>query len=228
MKTHLFTVSILFTLASWAESPFNGKDLSNWEARTEAKGSNCWKVGLPALDPADPKKLTVATGGEAMVNVVAAHGQSWDIATRQKWGGSIRLEVDLMVPKGSNSGIYVMGEYEVQVLDSFGKPDKDLGAADIGAIYSAAVPKLNAAKEPGEWQKFVIEFAAPKFDAAGAKTANAKFLKVELNGKVLHQNVEMKGPTPGGLTGKEHAEGPLMFQGNHGAVAFRDIKVTPL
>ena len=215
-------------LPSWAESPLNGKDLSNWEARKEAKGSNCWKVGLAAIDPTDPKKLTAGPGGEAMVNVVTGHGQSWDIATKQKWAGPVRIEVDLMVPQGSNSGIYVMGEYEVQVLDSYGKPDKELGAGDIGAIYSAAVPKVNAAKKPGEWQKFVIEFAPPKFDATGAKTGNAKFLKVELNGRLLHENVEMKGPTPGGLTGKEHAEGPLMFQGNHGAVAFRDIKVTPL
>ena len=69
-----------------------------------------------------------------------------------------------MVPKGSNSGIYLMGEYEVQVLDSFGKPDDKPGQGDLGAIYSAAAPKMNAAKKPGEWQKFVIEFQAPKFD----------------------------------------------------------------
>ena len=120
-----------------------------------------------------------------------------------------------------------MGEYEVQVLDSWGKPDNKMSAGDIGAIYSAAVPKLNASKKPGEWQKLIIDFQAPKFDG-GKKSANVKFLKVELNGKVLHENVEMNGPTPGGVSGQEHAEGPLMFQGNHGAVAFRDIKITPL
>ncbi|HSQ55173.1 MAG TPA: family 16 glycoside hydrolase, partial [Gemmata sp.] len=59
------------------------------------------------------------------------------------------------------------------------------------------------------------------------KVANAKFIKVVLNDVVLHENVEMKQQTPGGLTGKEHATGPLMFQGDHGAVAFRNIKITP-
>ena len=58
--------------------------------------------------------------------------------------------------------------------------------------------------------------------------ANAKLLKVELNGTVIRKDVEMKDPTPAGVTGKEAAEGPVMFQGNHGAVAFRNIKVTPM
>jgi hypothetical protein len=64
---------------------------------------------------------------------------------------------------------------------------------------------VNASKAPGEWQKFSIDFRAPKFDADGKKTANAKFVKIELNGQIIHENVEMKGPTPGGLTGKEAA-----------------------
>jgi hypothetical protein len=98
----------------------------------------------------------------------------------------------------------------------------------MGALYSAAPPKVNASKPPGEWQKFVIEFRAPKFDAAGKKIANAKFVKVVLNDQVLHENVEMKGVTPTGVTGKESATGPLMFQGDHGPVAYRNIKITPL
>jgi len=220
--------AIILTGSVWAEDLFNGKDLSNWQTRPEAKGKDCWTVGKPALDPANAKNVTVAPGSDAMINVVTAHGQSWDIATKKKFAGPVRIEVELMVPQGSNSGIYVMGEYEVQVLDSHGKADKDMGAGDIGAIYSAAVPKKNASRKPGEWQKFVIDFAPPTFDATGAKKTNAKFLRVELNGELLHENLEMQGPTPGGLTGKEAAEGPLMFQGNHGAVAYRNIKVTPL
>jgi len=211
-----------------ADQLFNGKDLSNWQTRPEGKGKDCWVVGTATLDPANPKNLTVAEGSEAMINVVTAHGQSWDIATKEKFAGPVRIEVELMVPQGSNSGIYVMGEYEVQVLDSYGKADKDMGAGDIGAIYDAAVPKKNASRKPGEWQTFVIEFEPPQFDDDGKKSANAKFRKVELNGEVLHENLEMKGPTPGGLTGKEAAAGPLMFQGNHGAVALRSVKVTPL
>lgn len=211
-----------------AEDLFNGKDLSNWQTRPEAKGKDCWTVGRPSVDPANPKNLAVAAGGEAMINVVSAFGQSWDIATTKKFAGPILIEIELMVPKDSNSGVYVMGEYEVQVLDSHGKADKDMGAGDIGAIYNAAVPKKNASRPPGEWQKLVIEFTPPRFDAAGTKKENARFRKVELNGAVLHENLEIQGPTPGGLTGKEAAEGPLMFQGNHGAVAYRNVRITPL
>ena len=68
--------------------------------------------------------------------------------------------------------------------------------------------------------------AALQFDAEGKKTANAKFLKIELNGKILHENVELKGSTGGALRNKEVARGPIMFQGDHGAVAFRNLKIT--
>ena len=131
-----------------------------------------------------------------------------------------------MVPKGSNSGIYLHGEYEVQVLDSYGRTK--LGMGDMGAIYGAQPPKVNACRKPGEWQKYVIYFKAPSFGADGKKTGNARFIKVELNGKVLHENVEMKGPTPSGVKGKEAATGPIMFQGDHGPVAYRNIRITPM
>jgi hypothetical protein len=73
-----------------------------------------------------------------------------------------------------------------------------------------------------------IEYCAPKFDAAGKKTANARIVKVVLNGKVIQENVEILRGTGGGVTNREAPTGPLMFQGNHGAVAYRNIKITPL
>jgi hypothetical protein len=218
----LLLVPAFVTLAS-PEAPFNGKDLTNWEIR--GKADSKWTVGEPAMSKSNPATLEVKPGGNALVNVVAGHGQSHDIVSKDKYG-DIHLEVEVMVPKGSNSGIYLMGNYEVQVYDSFGVTKmRDL---DMGALYSAAPPKVNASKAPGEWQKYVIEFRAPKFDDKGNKTANAKFVKVELNGTVIHENVEMKGPTGGALENKESATGPIMFQGDHGAVAYRNIKVTPL
>jgi len=146
-----------------------------------------------------------------------------DIYTEQKFG-DCTIEVEFMVPKGSNSGVYVMGEYEVQILDSFGK--KKVGPGDLGGLYGAAAPRVNAAKKPGEWQKFVIDFQTPRFEGT-KKVKNARFLKITLNDEVIHENVEMKGPTPSGVTGKEAPTGPLMFQGDHGPVAFRTIKITP-
>lgn len=226
MKLRLIPLTLFAAITAIAgepASPFNGKDLANWNLKDKAKGK--WAVGEAAMAAANNAMLEVKPGGSAMINNVAGHGQGCDISSQEKFG-DVRIEIEVMVPKGSNSGIYVMGEYEVQVFDSHGvtKP----GPGDMGAIYGATVPKVNACKAPGEWQKYVIDFRAPRFDAAGAKTENAKFLKVELNGTVIHENVEMKGPTPGGLTGKEAATGPVMFQGDHGAVAYRNIKITPL
>jgi hypothetical protein len=207
--------------------PFNGKDLSGWKLKNEK--ANRWQVGVPVVAADHPNEIAVAKPAAgtpiAMINALAPGEHGSDIYTGEKFG-DIHLELEFMVPKGSNSGIYLMGEYEVQVLDSYGKPDDKLTQGDLGALYSAAAPKKNAAKKPGEWQKFVIEFQAPKFEG-DKKVANAKFIKVTLNDVVLHENVEMKQQTPGGLTGKEAPTGPLMFQGDHGAVAFRNIKITP-
>lgn len=204
-----------------ALEPFNGKDLSGWKTKEPASRSK-WKVGTSKLVANHPDKIDFSASGSELVNT---EGHGVDIYSEQKFGDH-RIEVEVMVPKGSNSGIYVHGEYEIQVLDSYGK--EKIGGGDMGAIYQASLPKVNASKAPGEWQKYVIEFRAPKFDDAGKKTANAKFLKVELNGKLIHENVEMKGPTPTGVSGKEAAEGPIMFQGDHGAVAYRNLKITPL
>ena len=80
----------------------------------------------------------------------------------------------------------------------------------------------------GRVARIVFDFRAPSLIRTDHKTANARFVRVTLNDKVIHENVEMKGVTPGGLTGKEQPTGPLMFQGNHGPVAFRNIKITPV
>src|SRR5262249_14416045 len=103
---------------------------------------------------------------------------------------------------------------------------KKVGPGDLGGLYGQAAPTVNAAKKSGEWQRFIIEFQAPRFEN-GKRTKAAKFVKVTLNDQVIHENVEMKGPTPGGLTGKEAATGPIMFQGDHGPVAFRSIRIVP-
>jgi hypothetical protein len=116
-----------------------------------------------------------------------------------------------------------MGNYEVQILDSWGR--EKVGPGDIGGLYGAAAPKLNASKAPGEWQKFVIEFQAPRF-RDGKKVANAVFKKVTLNGQVIHENVEMQNVTGGNLGRGERPQGPLMFQGNHGAVSYRNLCIT--
>ena len=199
---------------------FNGKDLDGWEAKGD-KSRSKWEVGVAAASTENPKRLVVKKGIGEMI----CHGSGLDLYSKENFG-DCRIELEVMVPKGSNSGIYVMGEYEIQVLDSWERVK--MGRGDMGGIYGAAAPRVNACKKPGEWQKYVIEFQAPRFDASGKKTENAKFLKVELNGQMLHENLEVPGPTGGALTGREATTGPIMFQGNHGPAAYRNIIVKPL
>jgi hypothetical protein len=231
-KTCWIAVACLAFLASGGSAfpadgdpvmPFNGKNLNGWKLKGNNKEKSNWTVGKAEMDSENPRNLSVTDAKEGAGELVNAKAGGVDIYTEEKWGDAT-IELELLVPQRSNSGVYVMGEYEIQVLDSYGK--EKVGPGDIGGLYGAAAPKKNAAKEPGTWQKFVIEFQAPKFEG-DKKVANAKFVKVTLNGEVIHENVEMKGVTPTGVTGKEAPTGPLMFQGDHGAVAFRNIKVTP-
>jgi hypothetical protein len=207
---------------------FNGKDLSGWKFREE-RGSDAWKVVDDVkLDPSDPKKLVgsgVARGlGGALLRGPIEHGS--DLYTEKSFG-DCELHVDFMVPRASNSGVYLMGRYEVQVLDSHGKPADRLGQGDVGAIYSAAKPSKNASKPAGEWQTFDIVFQAPRFDADGKKTKNAKFVSVKLNGEEIQREVEVKGPTGSQLYNDEKPTGPILFQGDHGIVAFRNVWIKP-
>jgi hypothetical protein len=208
-----------------AELIFNGRNLDGWTTNAGSGKANKWVAGRARVSAGDPKQLETVEGTGELINLTPAHGESQDIYSRAKFG-DCRIELEVMVPQGSNSGIYLMGEYEVQVLDSFGR--ETMGNGDMGAIYGGFAPPVNASKKPGEWQQYVIEWRAPKFDAAGRKTQNAEFIKVELNGQVLHRNLVMPAQTPGGITGREAPTGPLMFQGNHGPVAYRNIIVEPL
>ena len=118
--------------------------------------------------------------------------------------GDMELELEFMVPRSSNSGIYFQGRYEIQIFDSWGKINPNSG--DAGGIYQrwdeekqqgfeGKPPRTNASKAPGLWQKVKIDFEAPRFDAAGKKVKNAKFNQVYLNGVLVHENVEVTGPT---------------------------------
>lgn len=201
--------------------PFNGVDLTGWELKRET-GSQ-WVVGQAVMCSEKPRELVVTPAAEGEGHLVNAGRGGVDIFTADEFGDCL-LTIEVMVPQGSNSGIYMMGNYEVQVLDSWGKDP--IGPGDMGGLYGAAAPLLNASKAPGEWQEFVIDFQAPRF-VDGKKVTNAIFKKVTLNGKVIHENVQMKSPTGGNLGRGEQPTGPLMFQGDHGPVAFRNIVIVP-
>jgi hypothetical protein len=199
----------------------NSDALDGWKLRALRFLSN-WVVGVAKLDPKDPQKLTVVKSDHSDIELINTKKGGVDIYTEQEFG-DCTVELEVMIPKGSNSGIYLMGRYEVQVVDSYMK--KSLGDSTMGGIFGAAAPKINAAKKPGEWQKFLIEFKAPRFKNR-KRIAPAEFVKVALNGELIHQNVKLeKGPTSGALKNSEFAEGPLMLQGGMGAVAYRNIRI---
>lgn len=150
--------------------------------------------------------------------------------------GDLELKLEFLVPRGSNSGIYLQGRYEVQILDSW-KVNEPL-FSDVGGIYErwdesmpegeqgyeGIPPKVNAGIAPGLWQEYHILFRAPRFDDSGNKTENARFEKVYLNGALIHENVEVTGPTRASEFTDEVEEAPIMLQGDHGPVAFRNIQ----
>jgi len=227
MKIAVLTLSLVLTasgslaIAADAVKLFNGTNLDGWTLKGDKEKSK-WTIGIAQVDKQDPARLLAkesASGKGELVNT----DKGVDLYTKEKFG-DCTLSLDLMVPAGSNSGIYMLGEYEVQILDSYGKAEVTKG--DLGGIYNTAAPNKNVSKKPGEWQTMVIEFQAPRFEG-DKKVANAKFVKVMLNGETIHENVEVAGPTPACLTGKESPTGPVLFQGDHGPVAFRNIQITP-
>jgi hypothetical protein len=208
---------------------FNGRDLGGW--RPTSSGDNKWMTAAQVtLDPQDETKFKIVPGSGILVNGPA--GKTTDIYTILAHA-DCEVHIEFTVPKGSNSGVYFQGRYEVQVFDSFGKNEETF--TDCGGIYARWIdnqnveghaPRTNASKAPGEWQSFDVRFTAPKFDQDGKKTANARFDWVKHNGVLIHENVEVNGPTRAAMDDtKEVPVGPLMLQGDHGPVAYRNVRM---
>jgi len=208
-----------------------GDGLDGWRKPTHA-----WQiVGEVVKDPGNPKRLATKPGRGILVN--GPKGRTRNLFS-QLQHADVEAHIEFMVPLGSNSGVYFEGRYEIQVLDSWGK--KKVGFGDCGGIYQrwdpkrkprgfeGHAPRVNASKAPGQWQTFDVVFRAPRFDAAGTKTANARFIKVVHNGVLVHENVEVTGPTRAAAFRDEQPTGPLMFQGDHGPVAYRNIRIRHL
>lgn len=189
-----------------------------------------------SLDEKNPKKLVAQEGKGVYYN--GPKGRGSNLYSKEKFG-DLEVHLEFLVPKGSNSGIKFHGHYEVQIADSFGV--KNPKGHDCGGIYPRAEakpkyhhiddgipPRTNACKAPGEWQTLDIVFLAPRFDKEKKKTANARLPRVLLNGVVIHDNVELLTPTGDRWNLPEMAEGPLMLQGDHGPVAFRNLRIRPV
>jgi hypothetical protein len=190
---------------------------------------------LASIDQTNTTTTQIGTGILSCNHQIGKYGIEKDILTLMEHG-DLDLDLDFMMAKGSNSGIYLQGRYEIQLNDSWGKIKPSY--ADVGGIYErwdksksegskgyqGVAPRMNVAKAPGLWQNIKISFQAPRFDAIGKKISNAKILSIILNDVLIHENVEITGPTRGALIDNEVPKGPLRFQGDHGNVAFRNIK----
>ncbi len=191
---------------------FDGKDLSRWQ---DAKGG--------------PAKWKVESG---YMEVVAKTG-----AIRTKQGfGDCQVHVEWAVPavavgesqERSNSGVFLMDIYEVQVLDCY--DNKTYADGSAASLYGQYPPLVNACRKPGEWQAYDIIFHRPRFDAAGKAVSPARFTVVH-NGVLVQDNVELTGPTAHKARPPYAAHGdklPLSLQDHGNPVRFRNIWLRPL
>jgi len=212
----------------------NGTDMSGWTGVDGKPHEWLTTKGVWWDRLLGPTRLgALKEPGDRILNSLT--GRTANLMTEQKFG-DIELYVEFMLAKGSNSGVYLHGLYEVQVFDSFGSTH-EMTSSDGGGIYhkwidnkgvGGSAPKLNASRAPGEWQSYHIWFRAPRFDASGKKIANAKFIEVLHNGLLVQRDVEADGPTRASMNIPEAPMNPLMLQGDHGPVAYRNIYYRPL
>jgi len=188
---------------------FNGKDLSNWTTRDG--GAAGWEV--------DNGVMTVVRG-------------TGDIMTKENFT-DFMLHLEFMTPdmpeatgqaKG-NSGVFLQGRYELQVLDSYGIEVP--GKGDCGAVYNQFAPLVNACKPPLQWQTYDVIFRASRVDDDGKVIEQARVTLLQ-NGMVIHNNVQTLGPTGGNIDDKLGKPGPLLLQDHGNPVKYRNIWIVPL
>jgi len=176
----------------WGEpvTLFDGKTLSGWSLR-DPKAKMGWAVVDGELAVVEPK-------GNA------------DLVSEKKFQ-DMKLHIEFNVEPKSNSGVYLRGRYEVQILDD---PTKTSDPHGAGGLYSRVAASVDATKPAGEWQSYDITFVG-------------RTLTVVLNGKTIHDGITVDGITGGAINPFEEEPGPLMLQGDHGKVRFRNVVVTP-
>ncbi len=178
---------------------FNGKDLAGW-APKESTMKNAWSVegghlvNRPPESPAGQPKVRTA-----------------NLRTDREFE-DFNLKLEVNVPAGSNSGVYLRGIYEIQVHDSYGKP---LDSHNMGALYSRITPSVAAEKPAGQWQTLDI-------------TLVQRHVTVVLNGKTIIDNQPVLGCTGGAMWSDEFRPGPLYLQGDHGPVSYRNLVLRPV
>ena len=177
---------------------FTGNDLSGWKL-IDPEHTNGFKAvdGILVNDPLQPE------AGE--------HIHYGNLRTISEFE-DFNLQLEVNVPEGNNSGIYLRGMYEVQVLDSYGE---DLNPHHMGAIYSRIAPSVAAEKPAGSWQSLDIILCQ-------------RYVTVKLNGKLIIDNQPLHGPTGGAIISDVFSPGPIYLQGDHGKVSYRNMVLRPI
>ncbi|MGO9920358.1 MAG: DUF1080 domain-containing protein [Isosphaeraceae bacterium] len=246
-------VSSSFRLEDGWKPLCNGRDLAGWKFRNpDAK--KVWVVcDQVRLDEKDPARLvpTGKGGSPDSVMLCGGDGRGSDVMTAESFG-DYQLHIEFTVPKGSNSGVYNRGLFEIQVFDSFGKPK--LGFHDCGSLYERAYPRENLSRPPGEWQTYDITLKDKKIalvwngkivyedhDVRYGETDREAFERLNHENAVKPAALRVKlreedgkyvgyfgeGGTRSGLDGPDRP-GPILLQGDHGPVAYRRIFIRPL
>ncbi len=209
-----------------------GEDLSAWRGDTGQ-----WKVVDDTFLNQDNQRLLSSKPGMWII-LNGPTGRTSHLISKAEFG-DIRAHIEFMIPKRSNSGVYFAGRYEIQIYDSYGVEKAEYPGIECGGIYErwdqsrtpkgyeGHSPRVNASREPGQWQSYDVVFRAPRFDDSGNKIANARFEKVIHNDVVIHEDVILTGPTRASIYNDEKPTGPLMLQGDHGPVAYRNIWIEP-
>ena len=186
-----------------------------------------WKLADFELDAADPTKFTLKDGSGALVNQGVTPAE--DYVSNFVFGDA-KVHVECALPKGGATAVSVHGRYDILLCDP--GDEKGLSVHSMGAVlpgehFAGSPPLLPAFKGPGTWHELDFFFRAPRFDASGKKTANARFERVMVDDVLLQNQIELPEPAKG-ASGPETSEGPLVIRGGLGSCAVAGIMVRPL
>ena len=184
---------------------FDGKDLSQWKVAAKDERPAGWKLVDGAME--------VAPGSGSIVTKKTFKDCDLHLEFRTPYMPTKRGQ------ERGNSGVYMQGRYEIQVLDSYGLPGED---NECGGIYKVAAPRVNMCAPPGQWQTYDINFRAPRVDADGKVTSPA-LVTVRHNGVIIHKNLPIPGPTGGALDEHMQDPGGLCLQDHGNPVQYRNI-----
>jgi 3-keto-disaccharide hydrolase len=174
--------------------------------------SPSWGKPIALFDGSDMSAWQAATNSQWHVvdHLLSSPKPGVNLVSKQTFN-DFKLHVEFRYPKNGNSGVYLRGRYEVQIEDSGGlEPASD----HLGGVYGFLPPNEDAAKKPGEWQTYDI-------------TLVGRLVTVVLNGKTVIASQEIPGITGGALDSNEGAPGPILLQGDHTAIDYRNIVITP-